>query len=155
MSDHPSPNDPGQRSCQPCTVCCVALPMPAGHIGAECKEAGVPCPHRGTAGCRIYANRPEACRRFECAWLADQAWLVAWRPDRSGLLCLREWIVGTYRAAAVYELRAGALRSDTGRAILAELQRTCTVIAVTDVDGNRCNLTPGDSLSPPPPRRAA
>jgi hypothetical protein len=121
--------------------------MAAGHVGAESKPRGVACPHMSESGCRQYTNRPAACRRFECAWLADPAWPAHWRPDRSGLLCLREWIAGSMRAAAVYELRSRALRSSTGRAVIRALQQSCSLIAVTKADRSRFNLAPDDDLA--------
>ncbi len=96
------------RACGGCSACCVVLPIPAGEVGPGPKAAGAPCPHLCVAGCAIYASRPALCAKFRCAWLADPSWPETWRPDRSGLLCLREKLEGGVPAAVVYEIVPGA-----------------------------------------------
>jgi hypothetical protein len=66
---------------------------------------------------------------------------VAWRPDRSGLLCLRETIDGCTPAALVYELRPDALSSETGGAILDVLQRTTALLAVIGVNNQETRFS--------------
>jgi hypothetical protein len=129
-----------RRGCHPCTVCCVRLPVPAGQISPGSKPGGIACRHLGATGCRIYGRRPSVCRGFRCAWLADLSWPVAWRPDLSGLLCLRETIADQLPAAAVYEVRPAALDSPLAAAVIAELQRTTAVVALIDMDERRRRL---------------
>ena len=137
---HVKPAVPSPRACHACTACCVQLPIPAGHVGTDCKPAGVECPSMHDCGCGIYASRPTICRDFRCAWLADPSWPDAWRPDLSGLLCLREPIANEHPAAAVYELRPDALVVAPAVEILAELQRTTTAVVLIDCGKNRRRL---------------
>ncbi len=85
-------------------------------------------------------QRFELCRKFKCVWLADTSWHESWRPDLSGLLCLREWIDEQVPAAIVYELRDGAIGSPAAVEILAELCRTTVSVTVIGRDGSRQRL---------------
>ncbi len=133
----PSLRATASRHCTPCTVCCVALPVPEGLLGPECKPAGVACQDLGPRGCLRYASRPAVCSGFRCAWLADRGWPESWRPDRSGLLCLREDLLGTTPAAAVYEVVAGALAQPVASDILRALRHTTAAVALVHNDGRR------------------
>lgn len=71
------------RQCGPCSACCT-------YLGIEelQKPSNVTCKHltgAGHAKCSIYANRPEACRKYKCSWLEGMGpeWL---KPNRSGIL---------------------------------------------------------------------
>lgn len=130
-------NNIGARRCNACSVCCVALPIPEGHLAMGAKPAGVPCIHLVAHGCGQYENRPVACRNFSCAWLADRAWPDAWRPDQSGLLCLREELEPGLVGAAVYEIEPGALQSKTAEGILRALYSTATILVIVDGNGHR------------------
>src|SRR5262245_35188658 len=45
---------------------------------------GAWCPHvRPGKGCGIYAERPVACRSFECVWLMDPQMPHRFRPDQT------------------------------------------------------------------------
>ena len=78
------------RQCGDCQLCCRLLPMqdnepwrPGVSIN---KAAGERCPHQKFGkGCGIYANRPFACKMWNCRWLVDDAGETA-RPDRSHLV---------------------------------------------------------------------
>jgi hypothetical protein len=70
--------------CDGCNACCKIL---------EVKEIAKPflqwCPHAAPgAGCKIYPDRPQSCRTFECTWLASQRRVAEermapeLRPDR-------------------------------------------------------------------------
>lgn len=52
------------------------------------KGRGVLCRHaRSSGGCRIYADRPTACRDWSCAWLLGHpAFLESDRPDATGVV---------------------------------------------------------------------
>lgn len=67
------------KSCGPCTLCCKVLA-----VEALAKPMGVACVHlaRG-GGCSIYAERPHACRSFECVWLMDPKMPHRFRPDQT------------------------------------------------------------------------
>lgn len=125
------------RLCGTCTSCCVHLPIPAGQVSPGDKPAGIACAHLCQAGCRIYSQRPQTCADFACAWLDDAQWPDAWRPDRSGLLCLTAHLNGTVPAALVYEIRPDALASRDARDILAQLEVTSAVVVVVDSEKRR------------------
>jgi hypothetical protein len=60
-----------ERACGTCSLCCK-LPS----IAALKKPADTWCTHcrPGNGGCLIYANRPSACRMFNCGWLNPFSW---------------------------------------------------------------------------------
>ena len=57
--------------CQDCTGCCVVF-----EVKDVPKAFGEPCKHIGNTlfglGCQIYAERPDACKRYVCLWLDSQ-----------------------------------------------------------------------------------
>ena len=126
-----------QRACGDCTACCTHLPIGEGVVGAEAKPSGVACPHLASRGCGIYDDRPVVCSRFRCAWLAAKNWPEAWRPEQSGLLCLREMLPDGKPGALVQEIRSGALLAPQAPDILLALMRTCAVVVVVGPDGQR------------------
>jgi hypothetical protein len=75
-----------QRRCGPCTACCVVLKIDVPDLR---KKARVPCRHLTASGCGIYATRPSVCREFLCGWRLFEELGEDWRPDRSGVLALR------------------------------------------------------------------
>ena len=129
-----------ERDCLPCGECCKVLPLATGHIDPGSKTPGQPCNRLAGGGCRIHAQRFELCRRFKCGWLTDTKWDESWRPDLSGLLCLREWIDEKVPAAVVYELRYGVISSPEAVEILAELCRTTVSVTIIGLDGTRRRL---------------
>lgn len=66
------------RKCGECTLCCRVLP-----VADISKPAATPCPHQFSKGCRVYPTRPNSCRLWSCAWLADDSFPLP-RPDRCG-----------------------------------------------------------------------
>jgi uncharacterized protein len=70
---------PTERCCGSCSLCC-RLPS----IAALEKPIDTWCMHcrPGNGGCSIYADRPPACRTFNCGWLEPHIW--------NGLLLLTE-----------------------------------------------------------------
>ena len=145
MSSYESLTIVDQRSCGDCTACCTHLPIPAGLVGPDAKPVGVACSHVCEAGCGIYSERPTMCEDFRCAWLADTGWPAAWRPNRVGLLALREMIGKNVPAAVLYEIRPGALEQSVAAEIAVELQRTAAFVVVVDSDKRRWDL-PGHSI---------
>jgi hypothetical protein len=126
-----------QRRCGDCTVCCTHLPIPEKVVAETAKPAGVPCPHLSLGGCGIYQNRPDVCSRFRCAWLSAEDWPETWRPEQSGLLCLREILPDGKPGSLVLESRAGALLEPQAKDILLALMRSCSVVVVVGPDGKR------------------
>lgn len=67
------------RSCGSCQLCCKLVPVPSIH-----KAAGQRCEHQKHGkGCKIYAQRPFACRTWACRWLADPKARDLPRPDHA------------------------------------------------------------------------
>ncbi len=55
--------------CGTCTLCCKVMGVPALN-----KLPGEWCVHCDPkVGCKIYDDRPESCRDFECLWLQAQS----------------------------------------------------------------------------------
>ncbi len=83
----------GVRQCQPCTACCdgwVRITVAGREV-----SPGHPCQHSTGSGCRIYGERPEQCRRFQCAWIMPNSPLPDWlKPSEARVMMLpgaREW----------------------------------------------------------------
>ena len=59
----------GINRCGDCTMCCKLMGVPEIR-----KPAGTWCQHCNIGkGCKIYDERPENCRIFECGWLQSQS----------------------------------------------------------------------------------
>jgi hypothetical protein len=75
------------RVCGSCNLCCKLVPVPT--IG---KKAGERCQHQSAArGCKIYPDRPFACRAWSCRWLAEKAAAGLPRPDRAHYVVDMAW----------------------------------------------------------------
>jgi hypothetical protein len=84
---------PGKK-CGPCTMCCTAL-----EIAEFNKPAGPACVHCiSSGGCKIYLDRPQLCRDFECNWIADRKLPLNMRPDLIGTILMEDDETGEYRA---------------------------------------------------------
>lgn len=129
--------DSVEHSCGDCHACCIHLPIPAGKVCGNAKPAGAECVHLRKHGCQIYQERPTTCRQFTCAWLSEPSWPLAWRPERSGLLCLREEIDNGVAAALVYEIQPDAIARPTTRAILERLKESTAVVALVNLQRQR------------------
>ena len=76
MSASPA-SAPAPRECGACSLCCKLL-----GVDSISKEAGVWCSHCTTkGGCAIYAERPQECQNFICAWLQSPALDERWKPS--------------------------------------------------------------------------
>lgn len=79
--------------CGECTRCCFAFP-----VVELSKPALAVCKHATVDGCSIYEERPESCRKCECAYI-QMPWEVPLdlRPDRCGVIFERSGgtMVGT------------------------------------------------------------
>jgi hypothetical protein len=70
------------RRCGDCTLCCRVMA-----IEELDKPAGKWCRHcQPSRGCRIYENRPNECRDFNCLWLVDARFGPDWKPSKSKLV---------------------------------------------------------------------
>lgn len=66
--------------CGGCTLCCKVCVVPELH-----KPAGTKCRYQGEGGCTNYENRPESCRKFECAYY-QAGGNIELRPDHCGVV---------------------------------------------------------------------
>lgn len=67
-------------------MCCKLL-----GVAALDKPSGRWCDHvRRGAGCEIYADRPPACRSFQCLWTGSENLDERWRPDRAKFVLFTE-----------------------------------------------------------------
>ena len=72
------------KACGPCTFCCQVL-----EIEEFGKKAGLLCEHcTASAGCGIYASRPQVCQDYQCLWKEDRGLGAQFRPDRVGTLLM-------------------------------------------------------------------
>lgn len=78
----PAEADEGRR-CGRCTLCCKIM-----EITELKKPVGSWCSHCDPGkGCRIYQERPDECRTFQCLWLMGEGHLgQEWKPDKSKLV---------------------------------------------------------------------
>jgi len=109
------------KSCGACTFCSAAL-----EIEELNKAAGPKCGDCGDSGCRIYANRPQVCRDFECEWLISRQLPAHFRPDRIGVLFMEDY-EAEYRAVCAPS-RPLAWRSPNVFAHLVAVAKTGRVV---------------------------
>ncbi|MDA7951312.1 MAG: YkgJ family cysteine cluster protein [Pirellulaceae bacterium] len=128
------------RTCGDCQACCTELPIPANIVSREEKKEGCACPHLQDFGCKIYSRRPATCQKFQCTWLAEETWKDSWKPNKSGLLCLREILPNNLIGALVYEIHEGALESSLGQKITARLLTVSDFVILKDKSGKRQTL---------------
>ncbi len=82
MSETTQPERPEPRPCGECALCCKLQ-----EIEELKKPAGRWCQHFAThKGCRIYDQRPQACRSYQCVWTMMRGFGDEWRPDRAKFL---------------------------------------------------------------------
>ncbi|WP_050996816.1 YkgJ family cysteine cluster protein [Sinorhizobium fredii] len=67
------------NNCGPCNMCCTLL-----GIRELRKPPGRVCQHSAAGKCAIYADRPTACREFQCLFLRDGL-EMQYRPDLCGV----------------------------------------------------------------------
>lgn len=75
-------SSPSRRPCGDCTLCCKVIPV---------EELGKPanrwCDHaEARKGCTIYADRPNGCRFWSCAWAATPEWPEALKPNKTHVI---------------------------------------------------------------------
>jgi hypothetical protein len=79
-------------------MCCSAL-----EIDELKKPAGPLCANSCESRCRIYPERPQVCRDFECEWLTQRNLPANFRPDLIGALFMQDYDVDEYRAVCAPE----------------------------------------------------
>lgn len=68
------------RKCGHCNFCCIVVPVEQPLN----KPGGVRCSYLKHKGCSIYAQRPDVCAAWKCAWLYQPEAKILQRPDLSG-----------------------------------------------------------------------
>ena len=74
------------RSCDGCTLCCKVM-----GIAALEKPPGSWCTHCARTGsCRIYEERPQECREFNCGYLMRPELGPEWKPSECKIVLTTE-----------------------------------------------------------------
>ena len=105
------------RACGPCQACCELPTVPELK-----KPMFTRCANLCAEGCAIYAERPDTCRVFVCAWLRGDALLADEdRPDQLGLMletCVSEAPgEASLQYVLIWETRPGVLEEAGSRAV--------------------------------------
>lgn len=106
------------RSCGKCTACCTIM-----GVAALNKERYSPCKHVCNQGCAIYADRPQECQLWQCAW--KSGWIDGderRRPDNLGVMFEFRVLNGN-SFLWVYEVRPNALDDPKVQYLLSRLER--------------------------------
>lgn len=90
------------RPCGDCTACCD------GFLIGEAKGIpfgdGKPCQFLVSKNCTIYADRPQVCRNYQCAW--TQFVLPSWmKPNQCGVMVSVEYDKDGKQYLKVIEMR--------------------------------------------------
>ncbi len=80
------------RECGACTACCFEITIDDREMRKPPRQT---CVHCVAEGCGIYADRPQDCRTWFCAWRRVADLPDHLRPDRSGVLAC---VVESYAA---------------------------------------------------------
>jgi hypothetical protein len=96
------------RECGDCRSCCVLfaireLEKPAGRACVNLRTQG---------GCKIYTDRPSACRVFYCGFMTWQEVPRDWRPDQTGFVVGGRLERGTFLSITVEPDRPDIWRSE-------------------------------------------
>jgi hypothetical protein len=118
-----------EKSCGSCTECCrmMAVPelyKPAWTLCSNC-AAGV--------GCKVYQDRPQSCRDFNCGWLMAPYMGPDLKPERSHVVFFqpdRHTIVANcdpdrpdaWRAPAVMDVLYQLARNFADRVVLVRVE---------------------------------
>ena len=107
------------RSCGNCYECCVQIAVePLG------KPADEPCPHLAAGpngACSVYADRPQCCKQFTCAWL-DGYLPESMKPSESGIVLE----AGEIRWPKVLKLLSGFATAEQIERYAADLSDAAT-----------------------------
>jgi len=125
-------------ACGNCTLCCKLLGVkelskPDGVWCEFCNRGGTAV---GSAGCTIYANRPDSCRAFECGYLINRL-PEEFRPDRVKMV-----ITGTSEEIGAHIIHVdpnypGAYREGNGKRLIEALLAATSYNNVVLCIGNR------------------
>lgn len=68
------------KNCDSCNECCTVLSIPELD-----KSLNVACKNLCDSKCKVYENRIDTCKFFNCLWKTSD-WPDWLRPDKSGIL---------------------------------------------------------------------
>lgn len=75
-------------------MCCQVL-----EIEIFEKPPGLLCTHcHKTEGCKIYHQRPQVCRDYECSWMMERSLPSTLRPDKVGTILMEDPDSDEYQA---------------------------------------------------------
>lgn len=118
------------------------------------KGAYEPCRHLCAAGCGIYADRPGACRTFECQWLrgvleVDEAVDHDLRPDACGVIFDYQPATAFGEAYVAWEVAPGAAARGHARDTIEGLRGSFLVIIMTCGPDGETGLGDRSFVGPP------
>lgn len=98
------------QDCGNCTLCCKLPRIPEAN-----SIAGEWCTHcTPGVGCKIYKDRPESCRIYECIWKQMERVKPSLRPDRCHMI-FEKWtdnlIIGSTDVPGISFLLMGQIDS--------------------------------------------
>jgi hypothetical protein len=114
-----------ERPCDGCTMCCKlpAAPPPLN------KPAGVWCRNCDKGhGCRIYEQRPQGCRDFQCLWKVMPDFPEELRPDRTKVL----WTMTEAGTAVATTEYPRALETVAQRSLIEQFRRAGVAVIVRE-----------------------
>jgi|GEM_PF-1252604 len=96
-------------SCGECTACCKTHGVES--IQKNPQSSCTFCV--ANQGCTIYADRPDECRSFKCSWLDGKGGGLEYRPDRTGVVPVHEFIPDIGESILILtEFNQGSLNSE-------------------------------------------
>jgi hypothetical protein len=118
-----------EKSCGSCTECCRMMAVPELY-----KPAWTLCSNCAVgAGCKVYPDRPQSCRDFNCGWLMapymgpdlkpSQCHVVFFQPDRNTMVanCDPDR-PDAWRAPAVIDVLHQLARNFADRVVLVRVE---------------------------------
>jgi len=128
------------RACGDCAICCKLIPISGDDIDCAadewCRHAR---PGRPEGGCSIWAERPEQCRAYVCAW-AQGILPEEMHPRKARLMVGTvdhpHWGLGWW----IYELNEGAMRTKHGAKLWEWLRTREETIPFAVCTGTRWTL---------------
>ena len=104
------------RECGDCTACCNGTLI--GEANGHKFGYGKPCIYLSQQGCSIYEDRPESCKKYQCAW--TQHLFPEWmQPNKCGAM------ISVEQENGMQFLKVTELWSNVDEAVYEEINRFC------------------------------
>lgn len=104
------------RECGDCTACCNGTLIGEAH--GHKFGYGKPCIYLSQQGCSIYEDRPEGCKKYQCAW--TQHLFPDWmQPNKCGAM------ISVEQENGGQFLKVTELRENVDEAVYEEINRFC------------------------------